>query len=147
MSESPGDNSVELRNQMTAFLNFCRIEKGLSANSLHAYSADLSRFIAFLDDASEFPGPDRLRIYLDHLYADQLSARSIARHLTTLRNFYRYLLQEGVISTDPTEHLRTPRQWHTIPKFLNLQEIEAIIKAPNLARPNGLRDRAMMELL
>jgi integrase/recombinase XerD len=147
MLEALSADSARLAAQVTAFLNFCRIEKGLSANSLHAYSADLSRFITFLGDAPEFPGPERLRLYLDHLYSRQLSARTIARHLTTLRNFYGFLLQEGVVGTDPTQHLRTPRQWHTIPKFLNLQEIEAIIQAPDPARPNGLRDRAMMELL
>jgi integrase/recombinase XerD len=56
-------------------------------------------------------------------------------------------LREGEIDTDPTVHLRSPRQWQTIPKFLNLGEINKIIQAANTSRPNGLRDRAMMELL
>ena len=130
-----------------AFLDFCRIEKGLSRNSLDAYSADLSKLAAFFQDAPEIPGPDQLRAYLDHLYSAGLSARSIARHLTTIRNFYGFLLGEGVIAFDPTEHLRSPRQWQTIPKFLNGQEIELLIQAPDPPRPTGLRDRAMLELL
>jgi integrase/recombinase XerD len=76
-----------------------------------------------------------------------LSSRSIARHLTTLRNFYGFLLREGLVESDPTEHLRTPKQWQTIPKFLNLEEIDRIIAVPNSSRPTGLRDRAMLELL
>ena len=88
-----------------------------------------------------------LRLYLDHLYQSGLSSRSVARHLTTLRNFYGFLLREGLIASDPTEHLRTPKQWQTIPKFLNLQQIDKIIQAPDTSRPTGLRDRAMLELL
>ena len=71
----------------------------------------------------------------------------MARHLTTLRSYYGFLLREGQTGSDPTEHLRTPRQWHTIPKFLNLQDIEKILQAIDLDRPTGLRDRAMLELL
>jgi integrase/recombinase XerD len=71
----------------------------------------------------------------------------VGRHLTTIRNFYGFLLREGEIATDPTEHLRTPKQWQNIPKYLNLDEIERIIAAPDLSRPTGRRDRAMMELL
>jgi len=147
MSESPGDNWAELRNRMTAFLNFCRIEKGLSDNSLQAYSTDLSKFLGFQGSQDTFPGGERLREYLDHLYATGLSSRSVARHLTTLRNFYGFLLREGAIAQDPTEHLRTPKQWQTIPKFLNLNDIEKLIGTIDTSRPTGLRDRAMLELL
>jgi integrase/recombinase XerD len=132
---------------MTAFLNFCRLEKGLSANSLEAYAADLSRFSSFLSEGAALPGAEEIRHYLDHLTQSGLSGRSIARHLTTLRSFYGFLLREGLIESDPTEHLRSPRQWQTIPKFLNLEEIERIIEAPDRSRPTGLRDCAMLELL
>ena len=136
-----------LRPQSEAFLNFCRLEKGLSANSLSAYSADLERFTTFLGDAKTPPGTEELRRYLDHLYQSGLSSRSVARHVTTLRNFFGFLLREGVISSDPSEHLRTPRQWQNIPKFLNLEQIEQLISAPDPSRPVGLRDRAMLQLL
>jgi integrase/recombinase XerD len=132
--------------QANLFLDFCRMEKGLSANSMEAYSADLSKFIAFLGCAG-LPDTDGLRHYLDHLYQSGLSHRSVARHITTLRNFYGFLLREGAISSDPTEYLRTPRQWQTIPKFLNLEEIEKLLKAPDLTRPTGVRDRAMLCVL
>jgi integrase/recombinase XerD len=132
---------------MSAFLNFCRLEKGLSGNSLEAYSADLSKFSSFLGDISELPGIHRLRLYLDHLYQSGLSSRSVARHLTTLRSFYGFLLREGLTENDPTEHLRAPKQWQTIPKFLNLEDIDKIVRAPDVSRPTGLRDHAMLELL
>jgi integrase/recombinase XerD len=143
--------SDALPSQITAFLNFCRIEKGLSENSLQAYSADLSRFYTFLQpfgsDSASAADVERLRAYLDHLTQTGLGNRSVARHLTTLRNFYGHLLREGIVTQDPTEHLRSPRQWQTIPKFLNLAEIEQLGQAMDLTKPTGLRDRAMLDLL
>lgn len=147
MSGPQNPFSVQLVNQMSAFLNFCRLEKGLSDNSLEAYSADLSRFTSFFKELDAIPGTEDLRNYLDHLSQTGLGSRSIARHLTTLRSLYGFLLREGRIATDPTEHLRSPKQWQTIPKFLNLQEIEKIIQAPDRSSPTGVRDWAMMELL
>jgi integrase/recombinase XerD len=141
----------ELPAQMSAFLNFCRIEKGLSTNSIQAYSTDLSSFYQFIRSSGEAPaaevGTERLRAYLDHLHQSGLSARSVARKLTTLRNLYGFLLREGAIQEDPTEHLRSPKQWQTIPKFLNLDEIEKVLGAIDGSKPVGLRDRAMLELL
>jgi integrase/recombinase XerD len=143
--------SEALPGQMSAFLTFCRIEKGLSDNSLQAYSTDLSSFYQFLTsdggDPSAPAGIDRLRAYLDRLHQTGLSPRSIARRLTTLRNFYGFLLREGAIDQDPTEHLRSPRQWQTIPKFLNLEEIGKIQDAIDRSKPTGRRDWAMLELL
>jgi integrase/recombinase XerD len=139
--------SAQFRNQVSAFLNFCRLEKGLAANSLDAYSADLSRFIEFFKSPAAPTDTESLRRYLDHLYQSGLGNRSVARHLTTLRNFYSFLLRENQVEDDPTEHLRPARQWQTIPKFLNLEEINRLIDAPDPTRSTGLRDRAMMQLL
>jgi len=139
--------SLELANQIRAFLNFCRLEKGLAVNSLEAYSLDLQRFNHFVGETGNLPGIARLQAYLDDLFQAGLGSRSVARHVTTLRNFFGYLLREGVIDTDPAEHLRPPKQWQTIPKYLHLDQIERLIQVPDTSRPNGLRDRAMLELL
>lgn len=147
MSGAFTTETAHLQSQIVAFLNFCRLEKGLSANSIEAYSLDLEKFSAFCGQSAEPPGVEALGSYLDHLYQAGLSARSIARHLSTLRGFYGFLLREGQISTDPTAHMGTPRQWQNIPKFLNLEDIEKISQAIDTTRPTGLRDRAMLELL
>lgn len=146
MSGAP-DLRADLRSRTSAFLSFCRIEKGLAANSMAAYSADLERFATFTGQTGEIPDTEGIRHYLDSLYRAGLSNSSIARHLTTLRSFYGFLQREGVVAGDPTEHLRSPKQWQTIPKYLNLEQIEKLIQAPDLSTPKGLRDRAMMELL
>ena len=147
MSGARAEGSVHLCNQITAFLNFCRLEKGLAANSLDAYSTDLAHFKEFTGNAADLPGTPEIRLHIDNLYQSGLSSRSVGRHLTTIRNFYGFLLREGEIATDPTEHLRAPKHWQTIPKYLNLEEIDRIIAAADLSRPTGRRDRAMMELL
>jgi len=147
MSGALNAATAPLPGSMLEFLNFCRIEKGLSANSLEAYALDLAKWSAYLGDSAEPAGPEQLRLYLDHLYQSGLSQRSIARHLTTLRGLYGFLLREGRIASDPTEHLGTPKQWQNIPKFMNLQDIDKIIQAIDTTRPTGLRDRAMLELL
>lgn len=132
--------------EIAAFLNFCRIEKGLAANSVEAYRRDLERFRAscgsgLIQDAVA------LERHIDALYRSGLGSRSVARHLTTLRNFYRFLLREGRLASDPTEHLRAPRQWQNLPKFLGIKEVDALLESPDPASPRGLRDRAMLQLL
>jgi integrase/recombinase XerD len=128
------------------FLNFCRMEKGLSGNSMEAYTRDLDRFGAFAG-GEQIPGRETLHLYLNGLYRAGLSARTVARHLASIRGYYGFLLQEGKIEADPTEHVPTPKQWQNIPKFLNSEQIEALLDAPDVTRPNGLRDRAMLQLL
>jgi integrase/recombinase XerD len=131
------------------FLNFCRIEKGLSTNSLLAYTRDLQRFGAFAqpEPAGSIPGRETLHLYLNNLYRAGLSGRSVARHLASIRSYYGFLLQEAKIDADPSENIATPKQWQTIPKFLNREQIDALLAAPDKSRPNGLRDHAMLELL
>ena len=130
-----------------SFLDFCRVEKGLAANSLHSYQFDLQRLSSELPIEPQRAAAEDLTRYVESLYRAGLSARSIARHITTLRNFYRFLAREGKIDCDPTEFLALPRQWSTLPKYLNRDEVERLLAAPPLDKPTGLRDRAMLELL
>jgi integrase/recombinase XerD len=148
MSRNGKAATCELPNQARLFLDFCRIEKGLAENTLAAYSADLEALTKFLGgSAAAAPSTERLLEYIDHLYQCGMSSRSVARHVTTIRNFCGFLLREGVVKDDPSAHLRTPKQWQTIPKLLNRAEIDRLIGAPDASHPIGLRDRAMLELL
>ena len=133
--------------QIQAFLDYCRVEKGLAANTLEAYGRDLARFAQDCGAESDFPGAQELGRYLDRLSEAGLGSRSIARHLTTVRNFAAFLLREGRIEQDPTAHIPMPKQWQNLPKYLNHSEIGRLLDAPDPAKPNGLRDRAMIQLL
>ena len=137
-----------LSGEVQSFLNFCRVEKGLSANSLSSYLIDLQRFSnTILPVAPRLASAADLGRYIESLYGAGLSARSIARHMTTLRNFYSFLTREGEIQSDPSEFLTPPRHWSTLPKYLNRQEIDQLLDAPEKTKPTGVRDRAMLELL
>jgi len=138
-----------LPGEAAAFLDFCRIEKGLAANSLEAYQADLQKFVQFAGRqcGGAIPDVEAVRHYIDSLYGAGLGGRSVVRHLSTLRSFYAFLVREGRIAGDPTEHLGAPRQWQTIPTFLNLEEIERVSQSPDASRTTGVRDHAMIELL
>jgi integrase/recombinase XerD len=88
-----------------------------------------------------------LLLYLDQLYRDGLGSRSIARHLSTIRNLYSYLVREGRIAEDPASALPAPRQPRKIPRYLNSTQVETLVTRPDASKPNGLRDRAMVSLL
>jgi integrase/recombinase XerD len=130
-----------------SFLNYCRVEKGLAVNSLSSYALDLQKLTAYTTKPVRDLDEADLNGYIEFLYGNSLSPRSIARHITTLRNFYRFLLTEGEVDRDPTERLTPPRQWTTLPKYLNREEVDRLLAAPELAKPAGSRDRAMLELL
>jgi integrase/recombinase XerD len=149
MGDVSAPRTGALAGEAAAFLNFCRIEKGLAINSLEAYQADLQKFVQFAgrECGGSIPDGEALRRYVDSLYQTGLGSRSAARHISTLRSFYAFLVREGRLASDPTEHLGAPRQWQTIPKFLNLEEIEQLSRSPDAQRKTGLRDHAMIELL
>jgi integrase/recombinase XerD len=130
-----------------AFLDFCRVEKGLAANSISSYRTDLKRLISALPVRDVDATADHLGSYVQSLYNAGMSSRSVARHIATMRNFYGFLAREGTIARDPAELLTPPRQWSTLPKYLNREEVERLIVAPPDIKPTGLRDRAMLELL
>ena len=137
----------EVCRDVQAFLNHCRVEKGLAGNSIASYQLDLVRFILAKGTTPAALTRGDLEIYMTSLYEAGLAPRSIARHLTTLRTFYKFLLQEGTISLDPTEFLKSPKQWVTLPKYLHQNEVAGLLSSPAADHPAGLRDRAMIELL
>jgi integrase/recombinase XerD len=142
-AESPTSRGIR------AFLSFCRTEKGLSRNSLDAYGRDLADFEAFVRPLvdGDLPDAELLQSYVNSLYRKKLSSRSIARHLSAVRNLFHFLVADGRTAKDPTEHLASPKQWATIPKFLNREQIEKLIDAPDPNKPSGLRDRSMFDIL
>lgn len=135
-----------------SFLNFIRVEKGLAHNTLLAYGRDLDEFAAFADQHGQSLGEvSRAGIvdFLASLYRRRLDSRSVARHLVTLRTFFRFAQREGLIQQDPTEHLQSPRIRSKLPSFLSVAEVERLLAEPdrNRHRLHGIRDKAMLELL
>jgi integrase/recombinase XerD len=132
------------------FASFLRVEKGLSSNTISAYIRDFIKLQNFaISIGIELISFEQTHIldWMQSLQKGGLSARSSARALNSVRSFYRFLLGDRIISSDPTEHLRTPKAVKPLPRFLTHEEVENLLKAPDLDTPLGNRDRAMLEIL
>jgi len=133
------------------YINYLLIEKGLSKQTISSYSRDLTRYLDFLKASGiEKISETDTSIILKHLIDlknNTLSSRSRARHLTTLRGFYRYLCQEKILPYDPARLIDLPRSGLKLPEVLSTDEVEALLSAPDIKDPRGLRDGAMLELL
>ena len=133
---------------LASFLDFCRIEKGLTRTTIESYRLDLERFAGSLGPCgAAWDQPESVRRHIDSLYRAKMASRSISRHLTTIRNLYRFLQEKGQIDSDPTQNLAAPKQWQSLPKFLNKKQIDSLMAVPDQTKPQGLRDRAMLEFL
>jgi len=140
-----------MEQHLDQFLHYLIVEKGLSKNTIEAYSLDLTRFldhlrargIRELRDIGKFD----VRGFLLSLKKKNLSTKSIGRDLSAIRSFFKFLIQEGILETNPIEDLESPKMAKKIPEILSLNEIERILEQPNLQTPLGIRDRAMLEML
>jgi len=134
-----------------AFLDYARVEAGLRPHTCAAYQRDLADFARFVRSRGI---PSLLEVqraevtlYLFALRQQGLAASTVARRLSALRSFYRFLVREGQASSDPTEDVTGPRLSRRLPRVLSVEEVARLLAQPRLDRPEGLRDRAILELL
>ena len=137
--------------QIRTFLNCLRVEKGLAENTILAYRRDIVKFEAFCA-SRKLTAPTEIRRgdvvdFLASLYRAGLDSRSVARHLVTIRHFFRFALLEGYVTDDPAATIESPRFRHSLPEFLSLEEVDRLLAQPDLGSLVGLRDRAMIELM
>ena len=141
--------SISNTNELDTFIDHLWLEDGLSKNTLESYRLDLTTFALWLSKQ------DKQLLSVDQADIQQYLAvkfplskpRSIGRLIASMRRFYRFLLRENKISKDPTLQIESPKLPRSLPKSLNEDEVIALLNAPNIAEPAGLRDRAMLELL
>jgi integrase/recombinase XerD len=144
------DSLANISPEVASFLDYATVEKGLAPNSLQSYGRDLRRFAGYVCQkklALDEVRHEHIRNFLESLYRQGLSARSVARQLAALRHFFKFLLKEGRLKADPARELEAPHLSHSLPKYLNFQEVESLLAQPECSTPQGLRDRAMLELL
>ncbi len=135
---------------LEAFLDYLRVEKGLSPNSILSYQRDLAKYLNFLkaqkiEDIKKVTKED----ILDFLFSlrGKACSSTVARNLSSIKNFHRFLLREKIINNDPSHLIETPKLEKKIPQVLSFDEVERIIKTPNLKKVQGVRDRAILELM
>jgi integrase/recombinase XerD len=132
------------------YLHYLAVERGLAANTVLAYRRDLGLWLDHLRAAQcpwQAAGVTELRGHMDRLSRAGLGPRSIRRHLSAVRGWSRYLVREGIVAADPTERIEAPRVGRGLPKVLTVEEMGRLLDQPPVARPLGLRDRSLLEVL
>ena len=133
-----------------AYLTHLRVERRLADHTLESYSRDLQRlgeFAAALEKPVQRLDRHDLERFVDQLMTEGLSPRSVARTVAAVRGFYRFAVLAQHLATNPSDDLQAPRAWPALPKFLQVEEVERLLKQPDVSTPRGLRDRALIEVL
>ncbi|HYY98513.1 MAG TPA: tyrosine-type recombinase/integrase, partial [Pyrinomonadaceae bacterium] len=139
-----------MRDLVREYVLYLRVEKGLAANSVESYGRDLARLKAWAEARGREPQAlDKFEMteFVMSLSREGLSARSVSRALSAARGFFRYLLLDGHVRVDPTAEIASPQAEQKLPRFLSQEEVERLLEAPDTDGPEGVRDRAMIEVL
>jgi integrase/recombinase XerD len=133
-----------------AFLEHLKIEKGLAKLSVKSYASDLGKFVAYASHHRlELPGVEQAHIvdFLATLFRSGLDSRTVAHNLVVLRRFFRFAMLEGEIANDPAANIESPKFRGRLPSYLSVEEVELLLEAPDRRTMQGIRDRAMLEVL
>lgn len=132
------------------YLHYLQIERGLTANTISSYHQDLKAFSAYLDDQHlTLKRVDQLTIlnYLNTLKEAGKSRRTVTRAVSTLRRFFQYLVQNDQLTVDPMAEIKAPKQGRYLPQVLTVDEVDALLDAPDTSNKYGIRDRAILEVM
>ena len=132
------------------YIDYLRDVRRMSPNTLSSYSRDLVSLAAFADRAGrtlESLERRELEAFTRQLMTAGLAPRSVARPISCVRGFYKFLLIEKKIAADPAEDLRAPRAWPALPKYLDVAQVDRLLTQPDVSTPRGVRDKALIELL
>ena len=132
--------------------NYLKLEKSLSQNSIAAYINDINKLVDFLKANQKKVSPERVKLqhlksFVAWLNEKGVSPRTQARTISGIKSFYKYLLIEGKITSDPTALLESPKIGRKLPDILSMEEIDSLIDAIDLEKPEGQRNKAMLETL
>jgi len=132
------------------YINFLKLEKSLSKNSVAAYHTDMMKLYGYAEIIGVEPESvtgEQIQDFIAHLHDSGLSKRSQARIVSSVRGFYKYLLIEEVVDSDPTELIELPKTGRKLPEVLSVEEIDAMEAAVDLSMPDGHRNKAIIETL
>lgn len=144
---------MRFKQELDLYLQFIKLEKGLASNSIVSYENDLNRYLQFLlieKKITDLAGvtlshiEDFLNYLIDH---ELLSAGSLARNISSIRGFHEFAVVEGITAANPAELIELPKKAKKLPEILDPQEIEAMLETPNIEKPAGIRDKAILECL
>ncbi|KPV58217.1 recombinase XerD, partial [Paenibacillus sp. A3] len=140
-----------MKQELNSFIRFLAEDRGLAQNTLDSYRRDLSQYIDYLESSGIFSLGDsgKLNIsgYMLDLKQRGRATATLSRSMVSIRAFYQFLVKERLLDSDPSLHMETPRLEKRIPKVLSVQEVGKLLQAPLTTTPNGMRDKAMLEVL
>ena len=141
---------LSMNASLQSFLDHISLERGLSINTRKAYADDLGQFLSWLDQkgVSSLNMVTRKQIlyHLMLLKSKGMSTNSISRHLVSIKVFFRFLQQEGLLNRNVTDTMDSPTLWKILPDTLSEKEVDQLLAAPDLRKPLGIRDRAILEV-
>jgi integrase/recombinase XerD len=137
-----------MQNILKNYTDFLKIEKRYSTNTVESYHRDISRFLQFSGERPlEAFDSTRIRSYLMKCLDEGRNSRSTARYLSSLKSFFNFLREENYIKENPAEILESPKLWRKLPNVIGLDEVEALLACPDPKTLQGIRDKAMLEVL
>lgn len=140
-----------MEKQINNFLNYLEVEKNYSEYTILNYERDVNDFVNFLkkETVNTFKEVDYklLRFYLNEMFNKKYSSKTISRNLSSLRTFFKYLLKEGKINSNPMILISNPKEEKKLPTYLNYKELDDILEVPDQTSVMGLRDACILELL
>ncbi|NEN82170.1 site-specific tyrosine recombinase XerD [Paenibacillus elgii] len=140
-----------MKQELNSFIRFLAEDRGLAQNTLDSYRRDLSQYIDYLESSgiSSLGDSGKLNIsgYMLDLKQRGRATATLSRSMVSIRAFYQFLVKERLMDSDPSLHMETPRLEKRIPKVLSVQEVGKLLQAPLTTTPNGMRDKAMLEVL
>lgn len=135
---------------LQVFLEYLSVEKGLSSNTCLSYARDIQKLLDFLEGEkiNLQKAADKDLVKFIHFQSRiGLSARSLARLISSLRSYYSFLILDGIIKVNPTIDLSAPKIWFSLPKFLSVKDVDILLRQPDEKQVKGCRDKSMLELL
>jgi integrase/recombinase XerD len=144
-------DDLPIENEIASFLNYIAAERGLAQNTLLSYGRDLRKFSRYLESVGIASAQRVLRSnVIDYIICERqkgIASNSLSRWLIAIKMFFRFLVGEGVLKKDVTELIESPKLWRVLPETMTIQEVERVLNLPDMATPEGIRDRAIMEML
>lgn len=141
-----------MEDQLKDFIHFLMVEKGLAKNTIVSYERDLKSYMHYLNNnesVHQLNEVQRVHIvhFLGFLKEQGKSSKTLARHIASIRAFHQFLIRDKATDHDPSVHIETPKLERSLPKVLNLKEVEILLDSPKLNDHYGIRDKAMLEIL
>lgn len=136
-----------MKKNLNLFLEYLECEKNYSINTINSYEKDINEFIEFTNKKNmKNPNYNDIREYLSYMYDKKYKSKTIARHISSLKSFYKYMFRNKIINENPLDLISTPKLEQTLPNYINIDDLETLLSVPNNTSL-GIRNSLIMEML